>query len=308
MIKPVSPRERMMFSTVLLEVETHNGARGTGTAFRFQFKLDGKYPISTLITNKHVIEGAAKGRFVMHTADVEGEVARPSGGFHEVVLDNMESHWIHHPSSSVDLCALWLDPIRKEAEDSGTPLFDPTLDESMIWSDERLETLDAVEEVTMFGYPNALWDHKNNLPLLRRGVTATHPAIDFCGDSTTVIDIACFPGSSGSPVMWIDDGTGRPFKGGSCVISGGGMKIVLLGVLFAGPVYRSFGEVVTEPVPTSCARTVNDQMINLGYIVKAKELFGLRDHIYSEFRSVIEQTIGENQPASLGDTLDTNLA
>jgi len=57
----------------------------------------------------------------------------------------------------------------------------------------------------MIGYPNGLWDHVNNLPLIRRGITASHPGVDYQiegqnGPGVTVIDMACFPDSSGSPV------------------------------------------------------------------------------------------------------------
>src|SRR3954471_785314 len=78
-----------------------------------------------------------------------------------------------------------------------------SIDPSIIPSDAQLQELSAVEEILMIGYPNGLWDAVNNYPLIRRGVTASHPAVDFDvnGVPTTVIDAACFPGSSGSPVV-----------------------------------------------------------------------------------------------------------
>ncbi len=54
----------------------------------------------------------------------------------------------------------------------------------------------------MVGYPNGLWDKSHDpADLLVRGITASHPEIDFCGKPELLVDIACFPGSSGSPVF-----------------------------------------------------------------------------------------------------------
>jgi hypothetical protein len=31
----------------------------------------------------------------------------------------------------------------------------------------------------MIGYPNGIWDAKNNLPVIRKGITATHANIPW---------------------------------------------------------------------------------------------------------------------------------
>ncbi len=53
----------------------------------------------------------------------------------------------------------------------------------------------------MVGYPVGLWDSVNNMPILRRGSTATLLDWTYEGRQEFVIDAACFPGSSGSPVF-----------------------------------------------------------------------------------------------------------
>lgn len=58
----------------------------------------------------------------------------------------------------------------------------------------------------MIGYPIGLWDDVNNLPLIRKGITSIHPAIDFRGRSIGVADLACFHGSSGSPILIANEG------------------------------------------------------------------------------------------------------
>ena len=60
-----------------------------------------------------------------------------------------------------------------------------------------------VEDVLMIGYPNGLWDTTHNMPIIRRGTIATDIKLDYNEKKEFVIDAACFPGSSGSPVLFI---------------------------------------------------------------------------------------------------------
>lgn len=51
------------------------------------------------------------------------------------------------------------------------------------------------------GYPDGLFDTTNLLPVMRRGITASHPNIDYEGTPAFLIDASVFRGSSGSPVF-----------------------------------------------------------------------------------------------------------
>ncbi len=44
----------------------------------------------------------------------------------------------------------------------------------------------------MIGYPNGIWDEANNMPIIRRGITATHPNFNYNGKPEFMIDAACF--------------------------------------------------------------------------------------------------------------------
>ena len=128
----------------------------------------------------------------------------------------------------------------------------------------------------MIGYPNGLWDATNNFPLIRRGITASHPAVDFMANKvpTTVVDIACFPGSSGSPVLLHNSGM-IPDKQGNMTV---GTRTVFLGVLFAGPVMNTDGRIEIRTISTRDEPVaVVRLMLNLGYIVKAREVIVLGD-------------------------------
>ncbi|MEG3989642.1 serine protease [Microcoleus sp. S28C3] len=276
MIKPKTISEKLLFSTVRIAVQLSSGEEATGTGFFFNFLVDEQTHISAIITNKHVVAGAVTGSFQLHELDKTIEEPQPSGDFFTVGLDNFENHWISHPDNNVDLCAMLFKPLRSQAEIQGKSIFNCAIDNSFILSKADLEELSAVEEVLMIGYPNGLWDEVNNLPLIRRGTTATHPAVDFKGRSTTVIDAACFPGSSGSPVLIVNEGMFTTKSG----TFAGYTRVFLLGVLFSGPCMTAQGEIVIQTIPTSQQPiSLTNLMIHLGYIVQTKEIKVLGEHI-----------------------------
>jgi hypothetical protein len=122
----------------------------------------------------------------------------------------------------------------------------------------------------MVGYPNGIWDATNNMPIARRGITATHPNLNYEGRREFMIDAACFPGSSGSPVFLYNTG-GYATRAEGMVM--GGIRIKLLGVLYAGPQHIATGEVRVVNVPTQQrAIAVSSIPQNLGLVVKASRL------------------------------------
>lgn len=68
------------------------------------------------------------------------------------------------------------------------------LTKELIPNFEQLSNLRAIEDITMIGYPTGLWDRVNNLPIVRKGITATHPNINYNGIEEILIDAKfCFP-------------------------------------------------------------------------------------------------------------------
>jgi hypothetical protein len=110
----------------------------------------------------------------------------------------------------------------------------------------------------------------------QQGITATPAYIDFNGKSEFVIDCACFPGSSGSPVLLYNfggytDRDGNTFQGPS--------RIMLIGILYAGPQHTARGEIHVMPIPTSVQPVAISRIpTNLGYCVKAVQLLHFEKH------------------------------
>ena len=113
---------------------------------------------------------------------------------------------IKHPDPTVDLAVFPIAPLLNQAKNREIDIYLMPFQESIIPTQDVLDNLSGIENVTMIGYPNGIWDQKNNMPIIRRGITATSPKYNYNDLPIFVIDCACFPGSSGSPVLIFDQG------------------------------------------------------------------------------------------------------
>jgi hypothetical protein len=215
-----------MHSTVRIACELSDGSVSTGSGFFYFFAKEPTKNIPCIVTNKHVVDGAVFGQFSLTLRNAEGG---PIVGQHTTIrLDQFQSRWVPHPDPNVDLCAMPIAPLLNESIKTGQHFFFVPLDEDLLPTNEDLEGLAALEEILMIGYPNGIWDSTNNMPIFRRGITATHPNIDYEDRKEFLIDAACFPGSSGSPVFLYSEGTRHDRKGNMRME---GVRVKLLGLL-----------------------------------------------------------------------------
>lgn len=269
----MTPSETLMHTTVRLECMLNENQVSTGTGFFFSFKVDNESYVPVIVTNKHVINQAKIGAFVLTKSNDQGLPIL--GATERVVLKNFESLWIKHPEDDVDLAVFPIAPLYHQAEAQGIRFFAPPISEDLLADATKLADLSGLETITMIGYPNGIWDEKNNMPIVRRGITATNPKHDYNGLPIFVIDCACFPGSSGSPVFIFDQNGYLDSKG---TLNLGGSRLILLGVLFAGPQHVAQGEIQTinvplAQIPISLSKIPN----NLGFVVKAQKISNFRE-------------------------------
>lgn len=137
-------------------------------------------------------------------------------------------------------------PILNQAAQKGLAFFYTALDPSLIPDKAGIDALVGLDDIIMVGYPNGLWDSVNNLPILRAGTTATHPKYGYEGKAYFLIDCACFPGSSGSPVF-IYNPSGWGDRLGNVHVGQG--RLLFLAVLCAGPQHIVEGSVGIVEVP-----------------------------------------------------------
>jgi len=268
----LSLTEQLQYITVRIEIELNNGEVSTGTGFFFQLcKSEGKH-IPIVVTNAHVIAGGKKGTFKITTATADG---LPNELKHlDVLIDDVENRFVRHPDDAVDLAVLPIAPLIEEAKKKGEKLFYRSFSKDLIPTKEDELSFTAVEDILMVGYPNGIWDSVNNLPVFRKGITATHPSKEYNGKSEFMIDAACFPGSSGSPVILYNIGSYASKDGGTII----GSRIKFLGVLYAGPQHTVSGDmqivqVPTRNIPVAISRIPN----NLGNVIKSHKILDFED-------------------------------
>lgn len=260
-ITPDSIPNRMLYSTV--RIIAHNSdsiSYGTGFYYDHPSKFEGM-GYGVIITNRHVLEGANYIELCVHEKD-----GNTVGDYFWVETDS----WVNHTNKEIDLSLIPISPIENRLRrSSGKHIFRVSgFEDVPIPTLKELKQYNAIEDVVMIGYPDAIWDDKNNYPLIRKGVTASHPGVNFQDKSITVIDIPCFHGSSGSPVFiyndvsYVENNTINFEE-----------RLVFLGVLFAGPIINQRGEIVIEEIPTDKSMvSKTETMLNLGYVIKPIEV------------------------------------
>ena len=212
--------EELTYATVRISRQSEECI---GTGFIVLLHEDGKTPMPFVVTNDHIIGNNDK-------ADVVFELCKRDGNGNPIDTDVCEirstaGEWIRHPDADIDLRFLPLDP-----KLGGKNVFIRTVPTNLIWSEDRIrKELCAMENVVMVGYPYGLADNYNHKPVFRRGITATHPKLDYNGKREILLDITTFTGSSGSPVFILDT-HGYATANGSCSL--GNPRIILLGIFY----------------------------------------------------------------------------
>jgi len=267
--------EQILFMTALLECEQEDKSisRGTGMYFRFFDNGNGESHLPVIITNKHVVDGSKRIFLNINTLDSNGNFS-PGNHVSQEIFD-LKFNIIDHPNSDVDLCAILIGPTISAIQNTGKQTHIIALNKSHIISKEELASLNTLEEIIMIGYPTGLSDTFNNLPIIRKGITATPAFIDYNNQKEFLIDAPCFPGSSGSPVILFK----KDLELNGSTLNER-LKMRLLGNLYAGPVYEADGSIITETLPTSIRQFSRTQLlINLGNVIKSERILELEQPI-----------------------------
>jgi Trypsin-like peptidase domain len=267
-------RDQLVHTTVRIETNGPAG-RGAGTGFFMNFCNQRSSHVPAIVTNKHVVARTIEGEF--HITGTKSASNEPDlGTLIPVPVVEFEKNWLLHPDPAVDLAVFPITPVLRWLEEKGHRPFYFSFDTDILADAEFLAGLSAIEDILMIGYPIGLWDSKHNFPIVRRGITATPPYVDFNGRAEFVIDCVCFPGSNGSPVLLYNHGGYIDKEGNSFT---GPSRIKLMGILFTGPHYAAHGDVQVVPIPTSVKPVAISRIpSNLGYCIKADQLRYFEKH------------------------------
>lgn len=268
--------EALSFGTTRIVCRLKSGGTSTGTGFFIYLnKPEGEDFKPILITNKHVIKDAEVGTLTL-TILKDGNIAGTEKI--EIPFSNFESFWVPHPDETIDLCMLNFKTVEMAMTKTGKEFFYLPLILEMIPDSDVAANFDTMEEVTMIGYPNGIWDSYNNKPIFRKGVTATDLRLDYDGRPEFLIDMAVFGGSSGSPILYTNNRL-QPQMGGVANLR----QIYLVGILYAGFQHRANGEIKVVEIPQT-QRTIVETSVpnNLGIVIKAEKLLDFRKMLFGD--------------------------
>ncbi|KPV62583.1 MAG: hypothetical protein AOA66_1273 [Candidatus Bathyarchaeota archaeon BA2] len=255
--------EELLFTVIRIETTDSEGKQKVGTGFIFSYELEDKRYLF-LVTCKHLINEVKEGTLTF----IKSSGQKPLlGESYRLRIENFENGWFKHESENIDVAILPFVPVLNHILNQGVQVFFKSIPDNLIPKDEKLKELDAVEDVLFIGYPIGLWDPKNFIPVVRKGITATPVFLDFKGEKQFLIDASVFPGSSGSPVFIHDKGIYWDKKSGSTVV---GHRIFFLGMLSAVFKMPDTGEIILPTERTPVIRI--SQLVDIGVVFKAETI------------------------------------
>lgn len=213
---------QLLFTTVRLVNDGPTG-QSIGTGFIIDGQKTPDLTAPMLVTNKHVIEGAATLDVQFIAADPVQQQQPLLGQLVTVRVEDPAVSFTGHPDPTVDVAVL---PLAAALNAVAGRVYYKMVPWSLLPTPEGALELDAIEEVTFIGYPNGHSDPLNLTPITRRGITATPIALNFGGRPTFLLDGSVFGGSSGSPVFIFNQGS-YPVRGGVAM----GSRVLLVGIV-----------------------------------------------------------------------------
>lgn len=217
-----------------------------------------------LVSNKHVLEGSQKLSITFHRRNVASNLPELRQTITYQATSSKEVLFLH-PNPEIDLACINMSSLVSQL---GSQIYYKFLDKGVFANFTEPE-LDVGQRVIFIGYPENRYDQRHNLPILRSGVTASHPRLNYNGEAQFLIDAQVFPGSSGSPVFL--NMKKAQYNRGQIII-GTGLPYLFVGVVSATMIRNN----IVTSAPTKLVG-VSQEVIGLGLVFKATVLNGLID-------------------------------
>lgn len=242
----------------------------TGTGFLVAFVKDNREE-HMIITNNHVVEDLRDHITIYFNLEKNGKpIDHPR---YICKLSIKASDIINHPV--MDLCGIHLNPHLNYIKTSLSDIINNSNKSELsvevvpgdvydiyykcVYEDIFVNSpLNFIEDILVIGYPLGQHDKFNYTPIYRKGITATDPNLDYNNEPRFLIDCACFPGSSGSPVFTYNITSSR-----------------LLGILYETPFINDDNNNYVCPTFENYTRG------HLGFVIKANELLFIKEHLFN---------------------------
>jgi hypothetical protein len=221
-----------------------------------------------LVTNRHVVRPFNQGRLILHRgADAsEPALAPHSGNVVSMTIQDWSTGWVDHPEPTVVVSVLNVGAIYAWARENHQPIFLTSFRQEDVAAGGTLSNLDSLEEVFYVAHPEGVWDEAHNLPILRRGTTASPAFESFGGRPGFLVDGAIHFGVSGSPVIAIKE----RFPASMATV-GFPPQVHLLGILSEAFETTGYERPISTEIPGRRSDLVKWRMpMNLGFAFRAE--------------------------------------
>lgn len=266
-INPQSFIEQTLFSTLrieLLDDKDKLQSIGTGFMIRIDFPQNPKEALILLVSNKHILAGRQRFTITFHRRQINSDLPQLKETLIYHTANYREGLFLH-PDPKIDLACVNISSVISELH---SKIYFKCLTRTVFANFNEPE-LEPGQRVIFVGYPENRYDQKHNLPILRSGVIASHPKLNYNGEEQFLIDAQVFPGSSGSPVFL--NMKEAQYNRGQ-IILGQGFPYLFIGVVSATMIRNN----LVAPLPTNLLGT-SQEVIGLGLVYKATALDALID-------------------------------
>lgn len=257
--------EQLISNTIKIQAykTLQSNSSTSGTGFFMNMKVDND-TIPVIVTSLHVIQGFVRGILKFNlTLNNEPDY----GDIVTVNLSNFELLWIKHPNE--DLAILPLGPIKNAVlQKYKREIYIKAFSDSDIVTKQKENIFTAIEEVFMVGYPKGFSDTINNLPIVRKGITATPLFLSYNKKNQFLLDIPIYPGSSGSPVVIFNNGVYLDKKSRALVV---GSRFYFVGIADESKEYAAKG--TTSEINGKEIETTTWLPFGVAVAIKSYELF-----------------------------------
>ncbi len=193
---------QLLFTTVQITGQTDKGFT-SGTGFIFARRVPDEDVVEPfLMTAYHVVQPIQSGQIIF-TMEQDGQP-----DLEKTFTATFDATFFANSKiDNLDIAAVNIAPFLNSFNDRPEKIFFRTIDSGMIPEQKIVDELQAIETLTFIGYPAGLKDTKHNLPITRQGITSTPIWNDYEDEPKFFIDGGVYPGSSGSPVFILNQGS-----------------------------------------------------------------------------------------------------
>lgn len=259
MASNLSILDRLFYTTIRLAGTDDQDNEMFATAFFFNLRKGGKDHLF-LVANGHSVNEMETCRLHFHSRKRGGP---DLGSTVELEINDFWKSWHNNPND-LDLAVMPVSPLHDLLLEKGAKVYIQSISSDLIPSKRELEEdIQPLEDVYFIGYPNDVYDKVNYLPVARKGTTATPISVDFEGNPWFLLDGAIFPGSSGSPVMMIDQ---------NGYIDRYNRFVPVRRIFFLGILRSAYTYIDERDSRKNRRKVVYRQMMDLGVIIRSSML------------------------------------